>query len=425
MAIAATTCIAIQLSLLGKISAHTEEAQFYGDQIPDTSLPWWEAHDWYGASTAIHGDTAVVGAPHEGGGTVGAVYIYVRDSGGVWTQQAKLQNPAAVYNFGLNVDIHNDTILVANVEGGDYQGTGSAFIYVRNGTTWSLQATLSGDSNGMDGFGFAGALHGDTAAVAAWHDDDNGGNAGAVHIFVRNGTTWTREAKLYASDIDINDHFGRAVDIEGDTLAVNSMLDLNPAGVLAGNAYVFVRENGVWVEQAKLEASDGTGADNMGVSLDINGDYLVAGALGDDVVGATQRGSAYVFRRNNCNWLEDAKLEPNEANDYMSFGEDVAIQGDVAIIGAEGDDDLGDNTGAVYVYSRSTGSWVQDSKIVPADAVGGIYGTRFGGSVDLDNDKAIMGAGAVLQGKVYMYDLDNDNVAYAPQDRVCFDGCHP
>ncbi len=416
------------VSLSGGVFAHTEEAQFYGDQIPDPELPWWEAHDWYANSVAIHGDTAVVAAPHEGGGTSGVVYVYVRDGGGTWTEQAKIPNPAAVYNFGVSVSIYDDTILITALDAGDYQGTGYAYIYVRNGTTWSLQQSLFGDSNDMDGFGYAGSIYGDTAAVTAWHDDDHGGNAGAVHIFVRNGTTWTREAKLYPTDIDINDHFGRAVDIEGDTLAVNSMTDLNPAGQYAGNAYIFVRENGVWVQQAKLEASDGVGGDNLGVSLDINGDYLAAGALGKAAAGGfTQRGVAYVFRRNNCNWIEQAKLEPNEANDYMLFGEDLSIQGDVVVVGAEGDDDLGAQTGAAYIFSQSTGNWTLDSKIVPPDATGGnvLTATRFGGSVDLDNDRAVIGASPGLQGKVYMYDLDNDNVAYPPQDNICFDGCHP
>jgi hypothetical protein len=419
------SCSALLFS--SSLLAHTEEAQFFGDQIPDPELSWWLAHDWYASSVAISGDTAAVGAAHEGGATSGAIYIYVRDGTGAWTEEAKIPNPTGVYNFGVSVSIHNDTLLVTALDAGDYQGTGFAYIYVRTGTSWTLQASLFGDSNDLDGFGYAGSVHDDTAAVTAWHDDDHGGNAGAVHIYKRTGTTWSREAKLYASDVQINDHFGRAVDIEGDTLAVNSMLNLNPAGLYAGNAYVFVRQNGIWVEQSKLEASDGSGADNMGVSLDINGDFILAGALGDDsAVGDVQRGSAYVFRRNKCNWLEDAKLVPDESNDYMYFGRDLAIQGNVVIVGAENDDDLGDSTGAAYVFSRSTGSWVQDSKIVPTDAAGGVVsGTRFGTSIDLDNDKAVIGGSPGIQGKVYMYDLDNDNLAFPPKDKVCFDGCHP
>ena len=407
--------------------AHVEEGQFSGDQIPDLSLPWWEAQDWYAYAVDIDGDTAAVSAAHEGGKDVGYVYIYVRDGAGNWTEQAKISNPGSPANFGWSVALHQDTLVVTALDGGDYQGTGEAYIFVRSGTTWSLQATLGGDSNNMDGFGYRASVHGDTAAIGAWHDDDQGGNAGAVHIFVRNGTTWTREAKLYSNDIDINDHFGRSVVIEGDTLAVNAMLDLNPAGLYAGNAYIFVRENGIWVEQAKLEASDGNGADNMGVSLDLNGDYVIAGALGDDVPGGENRGSAYVFRRNNCNWLEDAKLEPGEVSDNMQFGEDVTIQGDVAVIGAAGDEDLGLYTGAAYVFSRSTGSWQFDSKILPTDAAGGnvLSGTSFGTAVAMSDDKAVIGAGLGLSGKVYMYDLDNDNVAYPPKDKVCFNGCHP
>ncbi len=406
----------------GPVFSHTEEARFYGDQNPDSSQPWWLAHDWFASAVAIDGDTAVVGAAHEGGGNVGGVYVYVRDSFGNWIRQAKIPNPAAVFNFGKSVAISGDTILITALDAGDYQGTGYAYVYVRNGSTWSLQASLTGDSNDLDGFGYAGAIHENTVVVTSWHDDDQGKNAGAAHIFVRSNNVWTREAKLYASDADMADHFGRAVDLEGDTLAVNSMLDFNPAGVYAGNAYIFVRQNGIWVEQAKLEASDGQGADNLGVSLDINRNYLIAGALATDAPGGQDRGSAYIFKREACNWIEQAKLEPDESNDFMYFGQDVAIQGNTVIVGAPNDDDFGQSTGATYVYTRSSQTWTQHSKLLANDAATFNF---FGGSVALSDDKAVIGASLELQGKVYMYDLDTDNTGWNAQSKVCFDGCHP
>ena len=412
----------VLLSLPIGLGAHTEEAIFIGDQIPDPELPWWEAHDWFASSVAIDGDTAVVGAAHEGGAFSGSVYVYVRDAFGNWYEQAKIPNPTGVFNFGKSVSIHNDTILITALDGGDYQGTGYAYIYARTGSDWNLQASLFGDSNDLDGFGYAGSIFGSTAVVTAWHDDDQGKNAGAAHVFKRSGTTWTRQAKLYASDADAADHFGRAVDIEGNTLAVNSMLDFNPAGVYAGNAYIFVRQNGVWVEQAKLEASDGEGADNLGVSLNINRNYLIAGALGDNESGALDRGSAYVFRREKCTWVEHAKLEPSESNDYMYFGMDVAIQGNTAIVGAQNDDDLGEYTGSVFVFNRDGNSWYEHSKILASDAE---PNSLFGLSLDMSDDKAVVGASLLLQGKAYMYDLSTDNQGWGAQSKVCFDGCHP
>jgi hypothetical protein len=415
--------LALMLPLMTSVvSAHTEEAAFYSDQVPDPSQPWWLAHDWFGAAVSVDGNTAAVGAAHEGGLTVGAVYIYVRDSGGGWIEQAKIPNPEGVFNFGKTVSLHDDTLLVTALDAGDYQGTGFAYVYVRTGTEWSLQASLVGDSNDLDGFGYAGAVHEDTAVVTSWHDDDQGKNAGAAHIFVRSGSTWTREAKLYPSDAVNADHFGRAVDLEGDTLAVNSMLGLNAAGVYAGNAYIFVRQNGSWVEQAKLEASDAEGADNFGVSLNINRNYLAVGALAVDAPGGNDRGAAYIFRRNGCEWEQQARLEPDEANEFMYFGQDVALQGNTAIIGAPNDDDFGVSTGSVYVYTRSSQSWSQHSKIVANDAAAN---NMFGGSVALTDDKAVIGASLFLQGKVYMYDLDTDNTGWGPQTKVCFNGCHP
>lgn len=403
--------------------AHTEEAAFVGDQIPDPELPWWEAHDAYARAVAIDGNTAVVAAGWEAGGYSGAVYVYTRNPDGTWVREDKIVTPMPVFNFGRTVAIHGDTILVTALEAGDYQGTGYAYIFVRDNGSWSLQQSLFGESNDMDGFGYAGAIHGDTAVVTAWHDDDMGNNAGAAHVFARDNGVWTREAKLYASDGVSPDHFGRAVDVEGDTLAVNSMLDFNPAGLYAGNAYVFVRKDGNWVEQAKLEAADGQGADNLGNMLKINRNFIIAGALGDDADdGTLNSGSAYVFRRQQCTWTQDAKLEPDSGHEGMFFGSDVAIQGKTALVSAPYADVSGASSGTVYVYTRSSGVWSQHSQLQPADAAAGM---SFGLSLGLADDKAVIGATAGLQGKVYMFDLSTDSQAWAPQTDVCYDGCHP
>ncbi|MEC9376019.1 MAG: FG-GAP repeat protein [Pseudomonadota bacterium] len=413
---------------LSALPIHIEEASFYSDQIPDPTLPWWLAHDWYASAVAIDDDTAVVGAAHEGGPLMGAVYVYVRDPLGNWTQQAKISNPTGVFNFGKSVSISKDTILITALDAGDYQGTGYAYIYVRNGNNWSLQQSLFGESNDLDGFGYAGSIHEDTAVVTAWHDDDQGKNAGAAHVFTRNGEVWTREAKLYSSDADAADHFGRAVDIEGNTLAVNSMLDLNPEGLYAGNAYVFVRENSIWVEQAKLEANDGLGADNMGVSIDINRNFIALGALGDDSLeGDIDRGSAYIFKREQCTWIQHAKIEPDQSNQFMSFGRDLSIQGNTLIVGASGYEDSGVRTGAVYLFNRFGNKWLQDSKIIPDEFVSEdiISGNLFGLTVDMSNNIAIIGSSPGLQGKAYMFNLGTDNLGWEPQSAICFDGCHP
>jgi len=415
-------CASILL-VAGPARGHTEEGQFFGDQIPDMSLPWWEIHDYYAWAVGVDGDTAVVSARHEGvGKTNGAVYVYVRDEFGAWAEQQKILNPGGMAEFGRDVDISGDTLVITALRLGDYQGEGYAWIYKRTGTVWVEEQELFGGSNDMDGFGYAAAIDGDSVAITAWHDDDMGGNAGAVHVFVRSGSTWSREAKLYPTDIVINDHFGRTVDLEGDTLVVNSMgLDAN--GAYGGNAYVFVREAGEWVEQIKLEASDQSGGDNMGVSLSLNRDTLIAGSF-DNAPGASLAGAAYVFQRDGCDWTEQAKLVPpaSERVGGMWFGQHLAVQGDVALVGAPYADEAGDQSGTAYVFERSGETWTMDSKVTPADAASN---QRIGSAIDLHNDRAVIGARQDYQGKVYMFDLDTDNIAAAPQTAICFDGCHP
>ncbi len=411
--------------------SYNQEAVFQGDQIPDPDLPWWEVHDWYGSAIDIDGDTAVVGAKSEAMGT-GAVYIYVRD-GADWSRQAKIvSTDFGVVRFGRSVAISGDTVIVGEIDGSDYQGSGSAYIYVRNGTTWSQQARLDGftvemRNPFMDGFGMYVDIDGDTAIVTAWHDDDLkqppdiGGNTGALHVFVRNGTTWTKQAKLYPDDIEGNQHFGRGIALEGDTLLVSSLADFNEQGERVGSAYVFVRENGNWIQRDKLEPSDGEWGDKFGLEMSINRDTFLIAASGV-YSNNIRTGSAYVFERDGCTISEVAKFVPSDGIGNHLFGIDVFVSGDIAVIGASNDNDFGNQSGAVYVYKRDAGGWSGAGKIYPDD-IAAQY--RFGYSTTVNNDTLVVGSLLDLYGKVYMFDLGEGNVHAAPQTQICFDGCHP
>jgi hypothetical protein len=411
--------------------SYTQEAVVQGDQIPNPEVPWWIGHDWYGSSIDIDGDTAVVGAKNEAVGT-GAVYIYVRDGAG-WSRQAKII-PADldVIRFGRSVAISGDTVIVGEIDGSDYQGSGSAYVYVRNGTTWSQQARLDGFTVDMkipfmDGFGMWVDIDGDTAIVTAWHDDDLkqlpdiSGNTGALHVFVRNGTTWTKQAKLYPDDIEGNQHFGRGIALEGDTILVSSLADLNEQGERVGSAYVFVRENGNWIQRDKLEPSDGVGGDKFGLEMSVNRDTFLIAASGDYTNGI-RAGSAYIFERDGCNISEVTKLVPSDGFTDQGFGIEVSVSGDIAVIGAFSDKDFGSQSGAVYVYKRDAGSWSEAGKIYPDD-IAASY--RFGYFTKVKNDTLLVGALLDLYGKVYMFDLEEGNVHSEPQTDICFDGCHP
>jgi hypothetical protein len=320
------------------------------------------ANDYFGASVAISGDYAVVGALGNGG--TGSAYIFKRN-GTAWTEQAKITaSDGATYDqFGYSVAISGDYAVVGARQDDD---TGSAYIFKRDGTAWTEQAKITAsDGAAYDYFGYTVAISGDYAVVGACQDDDAGSYSGSAYIFKRNGTAWTEQAKITASDGAEDDFFGESVAISGDYAVVGAFWD-DDAGWGSGSAYIFKRDGTAWTEQAKITASDGAIADYFGYSVAISGDYAVVGAYQDGDTGPYS-GSAYIFKRDGTAWTEQAKITASDgaAGDY--FGWSVAISGDCAVVGANCDDDAGSDSGSAYIYDIPIGIFSCDSDGDPRD----------------------------------------------------------
>ena len=166
-------------------------------------------------------------------------------------------------------------------------------------------------------------MSGDTAVVGARLDDDNGDNAGSVFVFVRSGTTWTLQQKLTASDGQPGDEFGISVSLDGDNLLIGASDD-DDNGSDSGSAYVFVRNGTTWTQQQKLTASDGAFDDFFGFSVSVSGDTALVGAWQDDDNGSNS-GSAYVFLRIGTTWSQQQKLTDSDGPDEDRFGYAVSI----------------------------------------------------------------------------------------------------
>lgn len=412
-----------------------------------------DAGDFFGASVALSGDTLVVGATWEDSAATGidgdqdddsvsasgAVYVYVR-SGATWSPQAylKASNTGPGDQFGWSVSISGDTLLVgapgedssaAGVDGDQSDNSegnsGAVYVFVRDGSTWSQQAYLkaSNPDGGItfltgDEFGYSVSVSGDTAVVGAWVEassasgvdgdqtDNSAKYAGAAYVFVRNGTTWSQQAYLKASNPYGGDpldgsgnEFGCAVSISGDTLVVGSRKENSSAtGVdgdpfargapWSGAAYVFVRNGTTWSQQAYLKASNTDSSDRFGHSLSLWGDTLVVGAWHEDsnatgVDGdqsdnsAAFAGAAYVFVRNGTTWSQQAYLKASNTDGIPlmtvgdKFATSVSLSGDTIAIGAvaedsnatgvdgDQDDNSVDAAGAVYVFERTGSTWSQ------------------------------------------------------------------
>ncbi|MGI6496310.1 MAG: FG-GAP repeat protein [Kiritimatiellia bacterium] len=350
------------------------------------------AGDNFGCSVALDGDTALVGAylDDDNGYASGSAYVFTR-SGGTWTQQAKLAAADGADGdwFGCSVALCSGTALVGAYGDSDNgAASGSACVFTRSDTNWAQQAKLSaGDSATADWFGTSVALSGDTALVGAYGDDDNGDNSGSAYVFIRSGGTWTRQAKLTADDGAAYDYFGWSVALSGDTALVGAYLD-DDNGAASGSAYVFTRSGTAWTQQAKLTGADGADDDRFGCSVALSGDTALVGVDGDDDKG-TDSGSAYVFARSGSTWTQQAKLTASDGADEDYFGCSVALDGDTALVGAFWDDDNGTDSGSAYVFTRSGGTWTQQAKLTAGD---GAEYDCFGCSVALDGDTALVGA---------------------------------
>jgi len=257
-----------------------------------------QAFDQFGASVSIDGDTVVVGATGEdtGGQQAGAAYVFTR-SGTTWTQQQKIQasDIGAGDGFGISVSISGDTVVVgAQLEDTGGTDAGAAYVFTRSGTTWTQQAKIqSSDIEANDRFGYSVAIDGDTVVVSAYYEDTGGTNAGAAYIFTRSGTTWTQQQKIQASDAQAIDQFGWSVSIDGDTVVVGAFAE-DTGGTSAGAAYIFTRDGTTWTQQQKIQASDVQAGDQFGISVSIDGETVVVGAHFEDAGGA-EAGAAYIF----------------------------------------------------------------------------------------------------------------------------------
>lgn len=223
----------------------------------------------FGAAVAISGDTVLVGAYGSGPVEQGAAYVF-RRTGTTWTQEAKLlpSDPEILALFGASVAIEGDTAVL-----GAPNTENAAYVFTRTGTTWTQEARLtSAHAETFASFGYSVALAGDAAVVGAISTNSEQGSA---YIFRRTGTTWAEEAELVAPVPANNDRFGSSVGIVGDTALVGA-LQSNSA---RGAAYVFTRTGTTWTRSSNLVPADPARGDQFGHSIAVDGDSAVVTAL--------------------------------------------------------------------------------------------------------------------------------------------------
>ncbi len=346
--------------------------------------------DSFGIAVAVD-DDALVGAYTD---KAGSAYVFSLD-GSNWAQAQKLVAPDGLGGdkFGQAVAIDGDIAMVGapQHEHGAGYGVGAVYVFRREGSGWvKQQELLTSGPGASDLLGRSISLRGDVALIGAPADSDIAFFSGSAHVYRLDPQTsqWVHEQELHASDAAFGDSFGFSVALgpDGSTALVGSLGD-NGSGFASGSAYVFRFEGSNWVEEQKLVPSDGAASDEFGRSVATSGDVALIGARG----AAGSQGAAYSFRFDTITskWVEEQKLTSSRPAGLEQFGYDVALEGGIALIGAWSSDAAGISDGAAYVFRHEGKGWVEHQVHLPDLNP---WTSFFGWSVAMKGDLGLVGA---------------------------------
>jgi gliding motility-associated-like protein len=319
-----------------------------------------EPYMGYAVAISANGNTAVVSGYNDNEGQ-GAVWIYTR-SGGIWTQQGNklvgtgnTANPAAQGN-SVSISADGNTVLVGGFNDNNYMG--AAWVFVRNGNTWSQQGNkLLGTGtvgNASQGCSVSLSADGNTAAIGGYSDNTN---TGAVWVFTRNSGAWTQQgSKLVGTGNVSAGGQGNVVALsaDGTTLIEAAPADNN----LFGAAWVFTRSGNTWTQQgSKLVATGNIGVSpfiGASIAISANGNTAIIGGYEDN----NSQGATWVFTRSGTTWAQQAKLvgTGNIGQAYQGSSASLSADGNTAAVSGPGDNG---NTGAFWIFKRTGITWAQ------------------------------------------------------------------
>jgi hypothetical protein len=350
--------------VMGSPSAGTQLAELKGS---DTV-----SGDNFGASVAVSGTTAVVGAWGHAR-FAGRAYVFTKTDAG-WNQTAELTGSDTVADdqFGWSVAILGATAIVGAPQHANE--VGAAYVFTKTTTGWKQVTELKGPDTPPYGFGSSVAISGTTAIVGVAGATEY---SGRVYVFTKTAGGWTQTAELKGSESVAGDCFGTSVAISGMTALVGAEYG-------RGAAYVFTKTVTGWKQTAEL---NGVARDEFGRSVAISGTTAVVGA------GAIDAYRVYLFTKTTNGWKQVAELKSSTVvND--SFGSSVAISGTTAVVGAPGANSEYPS-GWAHVFTKTTNGWKQVAKLKASEAG---LGDWFGGSVAISGTVIVVGADGQVKG---------------------------
>lgn len=222
------------------------------------------------------------------------------------------------------------------------------------------------------------------------------------------------QQQLIADPGSGKDEFGDAVAIDGNTMVVGAPNDKDGTVYFHGAVFVFSQTSpGMWTLEHTLTAGSTAYVNEyFGTAVAVEGTTLVVGAPDTTVGDNSEEGAAYVFTESGGTWTQAKQLTGNDAAAGSEFGDAVAISGNTIAVGAPHQTDSGDDSasdsGAVYVFTGSSASWTQTAKLEPSVTASNAF---VGETVAIAGTTIVVGAPGVsdFAGAVYEFTEDSAN----------------
>jgi len=377
--------------------------------------------DYFGWSVALSGHKAAVGAKgvDTRGRDSGSVYLLTRNSTNQsWSVEQKLtpDNNGEDDLFGQSVSMSAGFLLVSahvHEPENNVPKVGAVYVYMYGTSGWTLRERLTApDPFTDDQFGRKTALAGNTAVIGSHLDDTLSTDVGAVYVYENVGNLFVYRTKLVPEEgtISSHAHFGYSVAIYGNTLVVGAPDDIE-GGRMAGSAFIYERHaNGDWIQMSKLSAEQSNSDSHFGTSVAVYNNIIAVGAP-----EPTGNGVVHLYERRQhggmAEWVKIVTVKGSQTWRGDRFGQSVAINNNIIVVGAIYADSATLDTGAVFIFKQCNGSYQEVAKL---DSTSGSL--LFGKDVDISEGQILVGHPMDDgTGSASFYDLNADPVEFNPE----------